>query len=79
MNKIYIHHLAQNLSLLVNPLASITPQVSLDLGPSHSHKKFKKTLAPNVKNNPEVKISLIQLDSNTRKGMQSARKTSKHL
>ena len=32
MNKLYIHHLAQNLSLMVNPLASIIPQVSLHHG-----------------------------------------------
>ena len=53
MNKLYIHHLAQNSSLLVNSLAFVTHQVSLDPGLSPSHKKVKK--APSL----EVKISLI--------------------
>ena len=69
MNKLYIYHLSQNPSLLVNPLASITPQVFLDPGPSPSHKKFKKTFAPKVEIYLEVKISLIESNSNTTKGM----------
>lgn len=66
MNKIYIQHLAQNPLLLVNSLASITPQVSLDRSPS-----------PKVKIDLEVKIIFIELELDTRKGTQSAKRTSK--
>ena len=79
MKKLYIQHLTQNSPLLVNLLASITLQVSLDTGPSPRHKKFKKTLGLEVKFDPEVLISLKESDLDTRKGMESDRRTRKHL
>ncbi len=45
MNKLYTHHLAQNLPLLVKPLAIANPQVSLDPSYGPSHKKSRKPLS----------------------------------
>ena len=72
------HH-AQNPLLLVKPLASITLQVSLDPAYRSTLKKSKKTNATNVKISPKIKITLIELDLDTRKGTQCARRTNKHL
>ena len=61
MNKLYNYYLALNLQLLVSPLATATPQISIDLILGSSLKKSKKTLPS------EIKISLINLYTNMRR------------
>ena len=79
MNKLFIQHLAQNPPLLINPLASITPQTSLDPSPRSTLKRPKKGHTTEVKINVEVKVSIIESDLDIEKGKQCPRRTSKHL
>ena len=51
----------------------------MDPGPSSTLKKPKKTHANEVKISPKVKISLTELDSDTRKATQCAKRTRRHL
>ena len=51
----------------------------MDPGPRSTLKKPKKTHATEVKISPKVKISLIELDLDTRKATQCARRTRRDL
>jgi hypothetical protein len=77
MNKIYTQHLSLNPPLLINPLASVTPQASLHPGSGPSHRKFKKTPALDVKIN--TKVNLIEPNLDIRQGKKSTRSSNKCL
>lgn len=73
MNKLYNYHLVLSTPLLVNPLATITPQILMDPCLASSHKKIKKAPDPNVK------ITLIDSYMDMRKSKWNAWRTRKHL